>query len=766
MSIFTYYYYYSVSTCLLLLTILLFGTERAQLSSASQSLRGDVIKCQNEGERVRVSLLSDDPCITCKCFNREVVCQREVCTNYKGCYLLYYGKNRTCCDVCKGCQYDGQYYKSGDKFVDSADKCRTVVCNSGVITKYTNYCHIPCDNPIKIDGQCCPSCAKCETNGNNGRQTIASIYNATITDPCVKCDCVGGNMICTKPACPVLPCPQSKWFIPPNECCPICKGHRKVHDFEGNCIMGLKTYRNGQTYDYDQCSTCVCNSTTNICERQVCPTLDCPPMYQITELGECCPKCHEPQEVQTTCSYRGKEYKTGEKWMLNKCSECSCVNGEVRCKAKTCDKDLVCPKRYKLIRLSGDCCRSCVEEDAVCKITNNLTHYQTFDGREYNYSGKCNYILARDCTNKAFSVHIVNKYHNKTNNTEFKNNSSFFTGSTIMVKIDDIKVRLGQSAKVTVGRKRVRLPHIRLGILSVVQELNKVIIRANIGIKVIWESGNSVEILVPPEFKSKTCGLCGNYNNDPNDDFLTKRGKIYTEVNQFIHSWKVGKNVICESAVMESMTKSMKSRLKCGFKDWEQRHNAINTCNILKSALFRQCHTSVSITPYFGKCLSDVCSCHKNNVCHCTAIQSYANQCQKLGFYSQHWKKKILCDAMKCPSGSTFSTCTSQCKRTCQNSPNNNNNNTIIDNNNNTHERSNCRKRKCRPGCECPIGQVWHNGQCIYKQLCPRVVNNNNNNTYNNNNNVTITGEDAAQESSGSIINDNILVKDEQIVDN
>jgi hypothetical protein len=115
-------------------------------------------------------------------------------------------------------------------------------------------------------------------------------------------------------------------------------------------------------------------------------------------------------------------------------------------------------------------------------------------------------------------------------------------------------------------------------------------------------------------------------------------------------------------------TKALKDQTKCTFKDWEQRFNAINVCNILKSSLFRQCHTSISIAPFFGylksniryiikdiifffhslhrKCLSDVCSCHKNKVCHCTAVLSYANQCQKLGFNNQHWKKKTLCEGM------------------------------------------------------------------------------------------------------------------------
>ena len=157
--------------------------------------------------------------------------------------------------------------------------------------------------------------------------------------------------------------------------------------------------------------------------------------------------------------------------------------------------------------------------------------------------------------NKAFSVHIVNKYQN---DSEIRNNNSFFSGTTVMVKMDEIKVRLGQSGRVSVGRKRVRLPHIRLGVLSIIKDMHKVVIRANIGmyfmfisfkhlyqvymnlgVKVIWDSGNSIEVIVPPEFKSRTCGLCGNYNNNPNDDFITKRGKIYDEIEKFTHSWKV-----------------------------------------------------------------------------------------------------------------------------------------------------------------------------------------------------------------------------------
>jgi integrin beta 3 len=56
---------------------------------------------------------------------------------------------------------------------------------------------------------------------------------------------------------------------------------------------------------------------------------------------------------------------------------------------------------------------------------------------------------------------------------------------------------------------------------------------------VIWDAGNSVEIIVPPDYKSRTCGLCGNYNNNPEDDLQTKKGLIVTDIDKFTHSWKV-----------------------------------------------------------------------------------------------------------------------------------------------------------------------------------------------------------------------------------
>ena len=48
-------------------------------------------------------------------------------------------------------------------------------------------------------------------------------------------------------------------------------------------------------------------------------------------------------------------------------------------------------------------------------------------------------------------------------------------------QIEDLKVTLGQNMKVKVNHKRVSLPFVSLGVLSIVQEGYSVVVRTNIG---------------------------------------------------------------------------------------------------------------------------------------------------------------------------------------------------------------------------------------------------------------------------------------------
>ena len=144
-----------------------------------------------------------------------------------------------------------------------------------------------------------------------------------------------------------------------------------------------------------------------------------------------------------------------------------------------------------------------------------------------------------------------------------------------------------------------------------------------LGIKVVWEYGKTLEITVPPKFKSKICGLCGNYNGDKDDDFMTKRSRTVSELELFTASWKVcnccmksfkqishsfininqyhqiGKTMVCEANPTSTGSLKLSKNLTCT-NNWERQIHAMNVCKILKSPLFSACHHMIRINSYFG----------------------------------------------------------------------------------------------------------------------------------------------------------------------
>lgn len=60
-----------------------------------------------------------------------------------------------------------------------------------------------------------------------------------------------------------------------------------------------------------------------------------------------------------------------------------------------------------------------------------------------------------------------------------------------------------------------------------------------IGIQIIWDGVSFLEVNVPPEFRNRMCGLCGNFNGDSSDDFHGRRGGLYRDGQAFGDSWRV-----------------------------------------------------------------------------------------------------------------------------------------------------------------------------------------------------------------------------------
>ncbi|KAH6948836.1 hypothetical protein HPB50_026572 [Hyalomma asiaticum] len=361
-------------------------------------------------------------------------------------------------------------------------------------------------------------------------------------------------------------------------------GGKRLADLHGQCSMRDDVYDNESTWPYDQCTNCQCQNGTIICQRTVCPPLQCPPEHQEASPDSCCSQCRRPEEKKAMCFYSNQKRYNGETWKLKKCTTCSCHHGVVRCGVEECISAPVCPPKKKLVTPPGKCCPTCVEEDGICTVYGD-PHYRTFDGKMFNYQGPCRYVLASDCVGGTFSIEVWN---------DVRYSKSFSWTKSVVIKIKDVRVKLGQFMRVRIQKQRVKLPYVMLQVLNINQEDHNIVVRINKGVKVVWDGDNYVEVSVSPTYKNKLCGLCGNYNDKQEDDFMSRNGTRLSDPNAFGNSWLVGRRKKCFRPA-----KRASHPLDCRLKDWNLRQQNLKLCNHIKQEPFRSCHKVVEATPYF-----------------------------------------------------------------------------------------------------------------------------------------------------------------------
>lgn len=84
-------------------------------------------------------------------------------------------------------------------------------------------------------------------------------------------------------------------------------------------------------------------------------------------------------------------------------------------------------------------------------------------------------------------------------------------------------------------------------------------------------------------FSGKTCGLCGNFNNNQNDDFLTPELVTEVQANVFADSWKSDQS--CPDAIVPKLS-------ACDINP-HRAPWAHKRCNVLRRELFQPCHMLV-----------------------------------------------------------------------------------------------------------------------------------------------------------------------------
>ncbi|XP_055789705.1 otogelin-like protein isoform X2 [Salvelinus fontinalis] len=363
---------------------------------------------------------------------------------------------------------------------------------------------------------------------------------------------------------------------------------------------------------------------------------------------------------------------------------CGCLNGGWCQEGGVCD----CAQFQAL----GDRCQIIPNQgqdrDGICRSWGQY-HYETFDGSYFYYPGTCSYILAQDCRSATpqYTVWVHNSRVCEGSVYSCPRALSLFFPNEEEIHISGYQVHQG-------GR-RLSLPQ-TIGGVFIERLADYLLVKSVFGFSLAWDGGSGVYLKMSEQHHGTPCGLCGNYNNLPNDDLTTARGVQTEEPAMFANSWSV----------------DLPHERGCPLVDIDftgpchsesDMDDAIEKCSALLFFPFLSCHENIDPNPYLASCVSDLCVSDEEET-FCRALVEYTRACSHVGYPVREWRDSFPSCNDGCEESFVHRDCISCCPPTC------------------TFDKE-ClgTNLHCLDGCYCPDGLILQNGTCIAVSQCPCV---------------------------------------------
>ncbi len=178
------------------------------------------------------------------------------------------------------------------------------------------------------------------------------------------------------------------------------------------------------------------------------------------------------------------------------------------------------------------------------------------------------------------------------------------------------------------------------GTVQVYESGFSVVISTDFGLVVSYDTNHAVRISVPYAYYNATCGLCGNFNNNPADDFETRQGEVVSSDVVFANSWQVsgvddpGCEAQCEGQDCAACT-----------DDETALYSNDDHCGILQntSGPFAACHQQIPPRASVESCVFDLCVGGGYQPILCQALNAYSSQCQQNGITLPSWRTQGFC---------------------------------------------------------------------------------------------------------------------------
>ncbi|XP_048463234.1 mucin-6-like [Rhincodon typus] len=347
---------------------------------------------------------------------------------------------------------------------------------------------------------------------------------------------------------------------------------------------------------YQECgSPCLstCSNPQTTCDSYGTYGCFCPEgtvLDDIATKDTCIPLSHCP------CVLNGQVYAPGGS-VNSPCKSCKCFMGKWNC------TNLPCPGR--------------------CSIEGG-SFITTFDSRRYRFHGVCTYLLIKSV--KMLDSGTIEAVFDKSG---VRYSETQLT-SIIYATNQDILIKL------TNGHYQITPPNAARGLKVINNPLYlkfDLKISSKLELTIIWNKNMNAYISITRLSEFAVCGLCGNYNGNADDEYVTQNKYLVSNVLTFANSWK-------EDPTCRDVTEVV---FPC-HKNPYRLARAEKMCAIINSKVFEPCHKLVYRMPYYDNCVRDTCGCELAGDCECLcdAVAVYAKACIDAGVCID-WRTPDFC---------------------------------------------------------------------------------------------------------------------------